>query len=141
MKWRRAVALASSGFLVVFLLLRSDWASLHRQAAFLFRSASLELTLRRLNGSSAAFDRQFFLFLESVHRQLPAGTKGVAIYGVAPSNRAIYLATYWLTPVPVRVAPSGVPPGWVLAVYGSWRPPGARLITPLWNGVLLAAPG
>ncbi len=91
-----------------------------------------------MHGTAAAFDRQFYAFLESSRRNLPPGTPGVAILGMAPSNVALYFATYHLAPTPVLLAPQRVPPGWILAVYGTDRPPGWKVITPVWKGVLMA---
>jgi hypothetical protein len=91
-----------------------------------------------LNGTASGFDRQFFVFLESARRSLPAGASGVAILGAPPSNAPLYLATYYLAPVPVLVAPERVPEGWLLAVYGPERPPGWTVLAPLWRGALMA---
>jgi hypothetical protein len=98
----------------------------------------LDGNLRRLNGTAAAFDRQFYIFLESARRGLPPATSGVAILGGPASSEAAYLATYTLAPVPVLVAPDHVPPGWVLGVYGRERPPGWNVIAPVWKGALMA---
>jgi hypothetical protein len=86
---------------------------------------------------AAAFDPQFYVFLESARRGLPPATPGVAIFGAPASSPAAYLATYHLAPVPVLVAPERVPPGWVLAVYGRERPPGWKVIAPVWKGALM----
>ncbi len=138
MKWRRAAAAAAAALLLLLLLRRDRPSELGRRAEILFRSARLDSKTRSFNGSTAAFDRQFFVFLESARRNLPAGTPGVAILGAAPSNAALYLATYHLAPTPVLLAPKRVPPGWLLAVYGAARPPGWKVITPVWKGVLMA---
>jgi hypothetical protein len=74
---------------------------------------------RRFAGGAAAFDRDYFVFLNSVRRQLPGNAKGVALFGLEPSDRAYYLAVYWLAPTPALSAPARVPPGWVAAVYGA----------------------
>jgi hypothetical protein len=135
--WRRATAAAAAA-LLLFLTLRRDRPNeLGRRAEILFRSARLDSKTRRLNGWAAAFDRQFFVFLESARRSLPSGTPGVAILGAAPSNAALYLATYSLAPTPVLFAPKSVPAGWLLAVYGTDRPPGWKVIAPVWKGALM----
>ena len=140
MKWRRAAAAAAAA-LLLFLLLRRDRPSeLGLRARTFLRSAQLDLDTLHMHGTAAAFDRQFYAFLESARRNLPAGTPGVAILGMAPSDAALYFATYHLAPTPVLLAPKRVPPGWVLAVYGTGtdRPPGWKVITPVWKGVLMA---
>ncbi len=138
MNLRRAVLGVASALLVLLLLRGDDPGRLARRAAILFRSASLDSKTRRLNGSAAAFDRQFFVFLESARRNLPPDARGVAITGVPRSNEVYYLASYHLAAVPVLVAPERIPPGWLLAVYGPERPAGWRVVAPVWNGALLA---
>ncbi len=135
---RRAVAGLASAFLLLVLLRRDDPARLLGRARTLARSAPLDGNLRRSNGTAAAFDRQFSVFLESARRSLPPSASGVAILGAPGSDQAAYLAAYHLAPVPVLVSPRRVPPGWVLAVYGPERPPGWRVIAPVWRGALMA---
>lgn len=100
----------------------------------------MELPVRRLGGSSAAFDRRFFIFLESTRRRIPAGTVGVAVYGPPASNQVLYLASYHLAPVPVLLSPQRVPPRWIAAVYRREFPPGWRLIAKVSDGALLEPP-
>ena len=138
MSLRRATVGLASALLLFLLLLQNDPGKLGPRAGFLFRSAPLDSSTRRLNGTAAAFDRQFSVFLESARRNLPAGTRGVAVLGVPQTNQVFYLAAYQLAPVPVLVAPEPVPPGWLLAVYGPERPPGWRVIAPVWKGALMA---
>lgn len=138
MSLRRGLAGGASGILLLLLLWGDDPRELARRARTLTRSAGTELAVRRLHGSATARDRQFFAFLESTRRRLPPATAGVAIVGVAASDAAVYLATYQLAPTPVLLAPLRVPPGWLLAVYGSARPEGWRVIAPVWGGALLA---
>ncbi len=138
MSLRRAVVGLASAALFVLLLLHDDPRKLGRRAGVLLRSASLDSQTRRLNGTAAAFDPQFFVFLESARRRLPAGARGVALVGVPRTPQVFYLAVYHLTPTPVLVAPEEVPPGWLLAVYGSERPAGWRVVAPVWNGALMA---
>src|SRR5206468_6141456 len=105
---RKLAALsAGAGLLLLFLLANSP-RELSRRAAFLARSASLELAARRLGGSGVAFDRNFFVFLESLRRQMPRDVVGVAILTPRPSPDALYLASYALAPVPVLVNPRQV---------------------------------
>ena len=138
MNLRRAVLGVASTLLLLLLLRDDDPRMLARSAGLLFRSASLDSKTRRLNGMAAAFDRQFFVFLESARRSLPAGTPGVVLLGVPRTNEASYLAAYQLAPTPVLVAPENVPPGWLLAVYGPERPAGWRVVAPVWKGALMA---
>ena len=107
------------------------------RALVLTRSAALDGNVRRLNGTAAAFDPQFSIFLESARRALPPATAGVAILGAPASDAARYLATYQMAPMPVRVAPDQVPAGWVLAVYGPERPSGWKAIASVWKGALM----
>lgn len=138
MSLRRASVGLASALLLLLLLRENDPARLDRRAGFLFRSASLDSSTRRVNGTATAFDRQFSVFLESARRKLPAGTLGVAVVGVPGTNEVFYLAAYQLAPVPVLVAPEPVPPGWLLAVYGPDRPAGWKVIAPVWKGALMA---
>jgi hypothetical protein len=136
--FRRAAAALASALLLLFLLRRADFGQMLGRARFLARSSALDGNVRRLNGAAAAFDRQFYVFLESARRALPAGTAGVAILGAPVTGPALYLAAYHLAPVPVLLAPDRVPPGWVLAVYGPERPPGWTTIASVWRGALMA---
>jgi hypothetical protein len=99
--------------------------------------APRELAVRRLGGSSAAFDRRYFHFLESARRQLPKGTAGVALILPRPSQDALYLAAYTMAPIPVAVSRSAVAPGWIAAVYGAERPRGWRLLAEVPGGALM----
>jgi hypothetical protein len=135
---RRAVIALASGLLLLVLLGGDGLGRVPGRARVLGRSASLDGTVRRLHGTAVAFDRQFYVFLESVRRALPPATAGVAILGAPASDAALYLAAYDLAPVPVLLAPDRVPPGWVLAVYGPERPPGWTTIASVWKGALMA---
>ncbi len=139
MKTRRRVAIAAYGFLLVFLLAAFTRPSeLARRAHLLLHDANRDLALRRLDGSSAAFDRRFFYFLESARRRLPPGTPGVAVFARVPPAPARDLALYEFAPVPALFAPPEAPPGWILAVYGDERPEGWREIARVSDGALLA---
>jgi hypothetical protein len=134
---RRAVVAAGSTFLLLLLLRLDGPTELGRRAATLLRSARLDSKTRRLHGTATAFDRQFYVFLESVRSRLPPGACGVAVLGVPRTNQVECLATYHLAPIPLLVAPKQIPPGWLLAVYGPDRPSGWKVIAPVWKGVLM----
>ena len=136
---RRGTAAGLASALLLLLLLRQeDPARLFARARALFRSAALDGNVRRLNGTAVDFDRQFYVFLESLRRSLPPSAAGVAIVGAPASGSAAHLCAYHLAPVPVLLAPERVPPGWVLAVYGAQRPNGWKVIAPVWRGAILA---
>jgi hypothetical protein len=137
---RRLAALAASAVLFLLLLLQNPPGELLRRAVVLRATASRELSLRRLAGSGAAFDRTYFDFVESVRRRIPPGVPGVAIYVPKPTTQALYLASYVLAPVPVLLSPRQAPPRWIAAVYGPERPAGWREIAAIPGGALLARP-
>lgn len=137
-RMRGAIAVGAAFVLGLILAARNPPAELARRVRFVARASSLDLPRRRLAGSSAAFDRPFFVFLESVRRTLPASAAGVLIAMPAPSESALHLAAYTLAPVPVRLAPAPLAPGWLLAVYGPARPAGTRVLRELPGGALLA---
>ena len=140
MSGRRLAGLTASAVLFLLLLLQNPAAELLRRARVLRATASRELALRRLAGSGAAFDRSYFVFLESARRLIPPGTSGVAISVEKPTTRALYLASYVLAPVPVLLSPRQVPPRWIAAVYGPERPSGWREIAAIPGGALYARP-
>lgn len=120
------------------LLARNPPDELVRRARFVSRTSGLDLARRRLAGSSAAFDRAFFVFLESARRSMPPSAAGVVLATPARSQAEHYLAAYTLAPLPVRVAPAPVPRGWLVAAYGASRPEGFRVVRELPGGALLA---
>jgi hypothetical protein len=126
----------------VALALLLAWRALQDPVARRVRSltafATRELAVRRLGGSSAAFDRRYFIFLESVRRKLPMHAAGVVVATPAPGDPALYLAAYTMAPIPVALWPASVPREWLLAVYGPERPPGWKVISELPGGALLA---
>jgi hypothetical protein len=132
---------AASLVLGALLFARNRPAELARRVRFLERTASAEPARRRLAGSSTAFDRNYFAFLEGARRSLPQDAAGVALFLPAPSEPALYLAAYTMAPLPV--APAGAPrPGWVGFAYGSPRPAGWMLLREVPGGALLVpAPG
>jgi hypothetical protein len=107
---------------------------------FLRHYAFESLETRRFAGAAAAFDHDYFAFLDSVRRHLPANAKGVALFGLESSNRAYYLAVYWLAPTPALSAPANVPPGWVAAVYGAGALGDWRRIASVYHGAIFEAP-
>jgi hypothetical protein len=135
---RRRLAAGAFGLLLLLAFWRDDPRELGIRAQTLFKSAGSELAVRRMHGSGTGFDRQFFVFLESARRLLPAKTAGVALLGKPATNEVVYLANYVLAPVPVLVAPTQVPGSWLLAVYGTQRPPGWKVVAPVWRGALMA---
>lgn len=136
---RERLAAAAAALLLTLLILSQPLAELPRRARSFAVFASKELAVRRLGGSGAAFDRRYFSFLENARRRMPGSAAGVAIYGAPAGEPSLYLASYQLAPLPVLLAPQSVPAGWVTAVYGSQRPPGARVLAVLPEGALLEA--
>ena len=140
MSGRRLAALTASAVLFLLFLLQNRPAELLRRVGFLRATASRELALRRLAGSGAAFDRAYFVFLESARRLVPAGTPGVAISVEQPTTTALYLASYVFAPMPVLLSPRQVPPRWIAAVYRGRQPVGWREIAAIPGGALYARP-
>jgi hypothetical protein len=139
MRTRRRVALAAFGFLVLVLIVVANRpGELARRARLLAHDAGREPAARRLDGSSAAFDRRYFLFLESVRRHLPPGARGVAVRLPSGGEAHRNLAAYHLAPLPVILEPHDVPEDWVLAVYGAARPEGWREISRFPDGALFS---
>jgi hypothetical protein len=137
---RKLAVLSAGAVLLILFLIANAPRELRRRAEYLARSARLELAARRLGGSGAAFDRDFFVFLETLSRRLPRDVVGVAIYTRRPSPEALHLASYALAPVPVVMAPARVPPRWLAAVYDLPPPQGFRILARLPGGALLASP-
>jgi hypothetical protein len=138
MRTRRTVALLAYAALLLFLILTPTRPrELARRWRLLSHDANRDLAARRLDGSSAAFDRRFFYFLESARRRLPPGVRGVAFYEPTPRMPSRVLALYQFAPLPVMMSPEEVPTGWIVAVYGDWRPPGWREIAVVSGGALL----
>ena len=139
MRSRRGVA-ALGVLLVVFAFgARSVHPDeLARRLRLVRHDAGRDLAVRRLDGSSAAFDRRFFYFLESVRRALPPGAAGVAVRGAPAAQAARDLAAYEFAPLPAL--PSALlgetPEAWILAVYGPERPEGWRPIAKVSDGAL-----
>jgi hypothetical protein len=137
---RKLAAAAAATLLLVLFLLQNPPAELGQRIAYLRLSASQELALRRLGGSGAAMDRQYFAFLESARRKIPPGARGIAIFRNPPTKPALYLASYVLAPIPVVLAPRQVPPRWIAAFYGENPPAGWRVLATLPGGALVAPP-
>jgi hypothetical protein len=64
----------------------------------------------------------------------------VALYAPGKTPEEIYPEAYQLAPLPVRVAPAAVPPGWIAAVYGADSAPAGWLVVRRLPGGVLAAP-
>ena len=139
MRTRRLVAILGFTLLVLFLAIRPNRpAELARRLRLLAHDSGRDLALRRLDGSSAAFDRRFFFFLESARRRLPPGATGVAVRGRAPAQAARDLVAYQFAPLPAILESGEVPAGWILAIYGSERPQGWREIARVSDGAIFA---
>jgi hypothetical protein len=134
---RAGAAGAAAGLLLALVLVAQPWGELPRRARSISAFAPRELAVRRLGGSGTAFDRRYFSFLENARRRLPPSAQGVALYGVPPGEPYVYLAHYVLAPRPVAFAPAPLPPGWVAAIYGAARPPGARILQEWDEGALV----
>lgn len=138
MRARRRVAVLAFAFLVLLFGAQPNRpGELARRLRLLARDAGRDLAVRRLDGSSAAFDRRFFFFLESARRGLPSGAAGVAVVAPSPTEAARNLVAYQFAPRPALLAPREVPAGWALAVYGSERPEGWREIARVPGGTVL----
>jgi hypothetical protein len=135
----RAAAWAA-GFLLILLLARTSPGEIGRRLTALRHNARQEPAVRRANGTATAFDRAFFVFLESARRRMPPRTAGVAILGAAPADQAVYLASYHFAPLPVLLSPAAVPAGWAVAMYGPDRPDGWRVLAEVPGGAWLEPP-
>lgn len=137
---RLRAAAAAAGFLLLLLLARTSPGEIGRRLTALGHNARQEPAVRRANGTAAAFDRGFFVFLESARRRLPLRTAGVAILGPVAGEQALYLASYHFAPLPVLVSPASVPAGWAVAMYGPARPEGWRVVAEVPGGAWLEPP-
>jgi hypothetical protein len=137
---RRIAGVASTVLLALLVVASTRPAEISRRVRRLFGDARADLAVRRLHGTSAAFDRRFFSFLENVRRRLPASTAGVVFRGAPPTDAYRFVATYQLSPVPVLFEPGSsgdtAPPGWLLATYGTGAPPGRRVVASFPEGFL-----
>ncbi len=141
MSGRRALAALGAGLLAALLVLRIPLGELRRRIEVVARYAAREPAVRRLGGSSADFDRPYFILLEWARRVLPPGTPGVAVFPERKiPGKGTYLTIYALAPVPAAVAPDPIPDGWLVLAQGVRRPPGARVIAETEGGALLAPP-
>jgi len=137
---RRLTAAAAAGVLLVLLLARASTGEIGRRWRALGHNARQEPAVRRANGTATAFDRGFFVFLESARRRLPRGARGVAILGAPPTDPVLYLASYHFAPLPVLVGPTSIPAGWAAAMYGPVRPEGWRVLAEVQSGAWLEPP-
>ena len=127
MRSRRLVALAGYLLLLFSLAGAVRPSELARRVRLVVRDSGKDLALRRLDGSSAAFDRKYFFFLESARRRLPAGDAGRRGFGAprdggASQPRAVRVRAA----ARARGSATRIPEGWVLAVYGAEAPDGWR---------------
>ncbi len=134
---RRGAAVAAAALLAGLILASQPWGELPRRVRSVVRFAPRDVDVRRLGGSGTAFDRRYFAFLENARRRLPATAAGVALYGAPAGEPYLYLASYVFAPRPVRLAPERPPGGWVAAIYGPVRPPGARVLDEWDDGALV----
>ncbi len=137
---RRSAAVAAAALLAALILASQSWSELPLRVRSVVRFAPRELAERRLGGSGTAFDRRYFAFLENARRRMPPSAAGVAIYGAPPGEPYLYLASYVFAPRPVRLSAERPPEGWIAAIYGPGRPPGARILDE-WDDGALAVPG
>lgn len=139
MRLRRIVLFFASGLFLAFFLLRGGLIrEITSRVEILRRFGGEDARIRRLAGTSAAYDRRFFEFLESARLALPPESRGLALYAPGiPEREGLYLAIYHLAPLPVAVAPERVPPAWLAAVYGAAPPAGWRVLRELPGGALL----
>jgi hypothetical protein len=140
MRRSQAVASVAASALAILFLFRNSPQELAARLRSILAYAPRELAVRRLGGSSTAFDRDFFIFLEAARRRLPRGTPGVVLSMSEPSPAAHYLAAYQLSPRPMALAPEAAPAGWIIARYGAEKPPDARVVAELPGGTLLELP-
>ena len=134
---RRGAGLIALGALFFLFFSRYHPDELARRVRFFSHYASQDLPVRRLGGSGAAFDRNYFVLLEWARRKLPRGTKGVAIFSGPLPEPGVHLTHYQFAPIPVIVEPRRVPPGWIALVYGPRRPERWRVLAELPHGALL----
>ena len=118
MSGRRRSAAIVFGALLALLLAEQPLSEVRRRILVVTRFAPRELAVRRLGGSSAAFDRRYFAFLENARRRVPAGVAGVAVAGAPAADPYVYLAMYDFAPLPVRFGAANAASGWWLATYG-----------------------
>jgi hypothetical protein len=135
---RRRIAQLAAAALAAYFVASDPPTDLPRRIAFLRHYASQSLPVRRLGGSSADFDRPYFILLEWARRKLPPSARGLAVFPDREiPGRGVYLTLYEFAPLPAAVAPARIPPGWLALVYGPRRPPGWRVVADLPGGALL----
>jgi hypothetical protein len=128
--------------LAIILLLKNSPRELAARVRSMRAYAPRDLAVRRLGGSSTAFDRNFFIFVEATRRKLPKGAEGLVLWMPQPTSAARYLAAYQLAPVLVALGPEPAPADWLVGRYGAERPARERVIAEVPGGALLepAAP-
>jgi hypothetical protein len=134
---RRAAALAALAVILYSGLSAEKPREIPQRWRMLESGAGRSLEERRYRGSGAGFDRDFVVFLEALRQSAPPGTRGVAILGPPREGAHLFLASYYLAPVPILTSPRRVPPRWIPVSYGAKPPPGWRVFAPLPGGALL----
>jgi len=136
---RRILLLVASGLFLAFLLARAGLVrEITSRVEILRRFGGEDARIRRMAGTSAAYDRRFFEFLERARLAVPPESRGLALYAPGiPEWGGRYLAIYHLAPLPVAVDPERVPPAWLAVVYGAEPPTGWRVLRELPGGALL----
>jgi hypothetical protein len=138
--WRRNLAVLAAAVLCFLELESVSPKEVARRWRYVRHYAFESLESRRFAGSAASFDRNYFVFLNSVRGHLASDARGVALFGLERSNRAYYLAAYWLAPTPALASPDRIPPGWLAAVYGDTQPSGWVPVASVFHGVIYQAP-
>jgi len=135
---RPAHAAVAAAALAASLVASDPPKDLARRVRSLSHYASQTLAVRRLGGSSADFDRHYFILLEWARPRLPKSTPGLAVFPETDlPSRGEYLTVYEFAPLPTLVAPERVPDGWLALIYGRRRPEGWRVLQELPYGALL----
>jgi len=139
---RRNLAVLAAAVLCLVELRTISPKEVSRRWRYLRHYAFESLESRRFAGAATSFDRNYFVFLNSVRRNLPADARGrgVALFGLERSSRAYYLAAYWLAPTPALASPDRIPPGWLAAVYGDRQPGGWLPVASVFHGMIYQAP-
>lgn len=134
---------ATVAFLIAFVFLAGGdpFPDFRGRLGILRRSWRKESPARRLEGSAAAYDRRFAALVVSARDALPPGTPGVALYAPGiPEWGGLFLAVYCFAPTPVMLAPTRVPPGWLVLTYGQAGPSDGRIVRRFDDGALLLPP-
>ncbi len=138
---RRIAAIFALATAFVFLSGGNPLPDFRGRLATLRRSWRKEATARRLEGTAAGYDRRFAALVVSARDAMPSGTPGVALYAPGiPEWGGLYLAVYDFAPTPVFLAPTRVPPGWLVLTYGEGGPREGRVVRRFADGALRLPP-